>query len=98
MKLIKLSNEYLKFMIKSYHDDHIRSFTFDQFKSLHSELDDNFISDALYKLRSDGLIFISSYDNVPLLVNLKVSAITNMEEDTLLKKGYNVIKEIKSWF
>lgn len=55
MKLNSLKSEFLKYMVKSYAKDHKRIFTFESFKSLYPELDDDFISDALFTLDEDGL-------------------------------------------
>ena len=97
MKLTDLSSEYLKFMVKTYSDTHKNVFQFEQFKELHPNLDIPFMSDAIYLLEKDGFVAISSYDNVPYFVRLDVSAIRDTEENTLIKKGYAIAKEIKSW-
>ena len=55
MKLNNLKSQFLKYMVKSYAKDHKRVFTFESFKSLYPELDDDFISDALFTLDEDGL-------------------------------------------
>lgn len=97
MKLTELSSEYLKFMVKTYSDTHKKVFQFDQFKELHPNLDIPFMSDALYLLKKDGFVQIRSFDNVPYWVHLDVNAIRDAEENTLIKKGYAIAKEIKSW-
>ena len=58
MKLNNLKSEFLKYMVKSYTKDHKRVFTFESFKSLYPELDDDFISDALFALDEDGLVHV----------------------------------------
>lgn len=98
MKLSKLSNDLLRYMAKSYADDHNRTFSFSTFKSLYPDLDDSFISDALYLLKHDGFVSVFSADNVAYITTLLPSAIRDVEEDTLIKKGYTAIKEIRSWF
>ena len=75
MKLNSLKSEFLKYMVKSYAKDHKRIFTFESFKSLYPELDD----DIAYE------------------TTLLPNAICSVEEDTLLRKGYSFIKEIRSW-
>ena len=98
MKLSKLSNDLLRYMAKSYAYNHKRIFAFSTFKSLYPELDDSFISDALYLLKDDGFVSIFSADNVAYTTTLLPSAIRDVEEDTFIKKGYTVLKEIRSWF
>lgn len=97
MKLTKLSNEFLEYMVKAYHDTHNKGFGFAQFKELHPDFDDEFISDALYLLQKDGFVSVFPADNIAYMVSLDVSAVRNAEENTLLKKGYDFAKEIKSW-
>ena len=98
MKLIKLSNELLKYMVKSYFDNHIKTCSFSTCKSLYPKIDDSFISDALYLLKNDGFVSIFPADDVAYITSLKLDAIRNSEEDTFLKKGYTVLKELHSWF
>lgn len=96
MKLTKLANELLKYMVKTYSDTHQRCFMFDTFKSMYSELDDDFISDALYLLEDDGFVSVLSAENVAYYTTLLPNAIRTVEEDTLIKKGYDVLKEIRT--
>lgn len=98
MKLSKLSNELLEHMAKSYIKDHKRTFSFSFFKTLYPELDDSFISDALQLLEHDGFVSVKFADNIALLTTLFPTAIRDVEDDTIIKKGYTVLKEIRSWF
>lgn len=98
MKLADLSNDLLRYMAKQYKLNRQKYFTFETFKTMYPDLDDDFISDALYLLRSDGLVSIQSAENVANTTFLNVRAIRSVEEDTLIKKGYHAIKEIRSWF
>lgn len=98
MKLNNLKSEFLKYMAKSYAKDHNRVFMFERFKSLHPELDDDFISDALYALKADGFVTVFDADDVAYETTLLPNAICAVEEDTLVKKGYSFVKEIRSWF
>lgn len=97
MKLIDLSSEYLKFMVKTYHDTHKKVFQFEELKELHPNLDIPFMSDAIALLEKDGLVKVRPYDNLPYWAHLDVTAIRDIEEKTLLSKGYAIAKEIKSW-
>lgn len=97
MKLITLSNNLLKHMVRSYSENHEKLFYFDQFKTLYPDLEDDFISDALYLLQHDGFIQVQSADDVAYYTVLKVNAVRDAEENTFLKKGYTVLKEIRSW-
>ena len=97
MKLSHLSSEFLKYMVKSYSGDHKRMFSFNTFKEMHPDLDDEFISDALYLLQNDGLVIVHSADNVAYMTTLLPNAVRDIEEDTFIKKGYLFLKEIKSF-
>ncbi len=97
MKLNNLKSEFLKYMVKSYAKNHVRIFTFESFKSLYPELDDDFISDALFALDEDGFVHVFNADDVAYEATLLPNAICSVEEDTLLRKGYSFIKEIRSW-
>ena len=97
MKLSKLSNDLLRYMAKVYSDTHKRTFAFSTFKDLYPDLDDSFISDALYLLENDGFVSVFSADDVAYSTTLLPSAIRDVEEDTFIKKGYHVLKEIRSW-
>lgn len=85
-------------MAKKYAEDHERIFAFSTFKALYPDLDDAFISDALYLLEHDGFVSVFPADNVAYTTTLHPSAIRDVEEDTFVKKGYTVLKEIRSWF
>lgn len=97
VKLNSLKSEFLKYMMKSYAKDHERIFTFESFKSLYPELDDDFISDALFTLDEDGFVHVYKADDIAYETTLLPNAICSVEEDTLLRKGYSFIKEIRSW-
>lgn len=64
MKLNSLKSEFLKYMIKSYAKDHKRVFAFESFKYLYPELDDDFISDALFALDEDGFVHVYKADDI----------------------------------
>ena len=98
MKLTKLSNELLGYMVKTYRATHNKGFDFTQFKNLHPNLDDEFISDALYLLQEKGFVQVSPFDGKAYFTCLDVSAIDNAENNSAFKKFYQLAKEIKSWF
>lgn len=96
MKVTNLASEFLKFMVENYHDNFRKAFSFDQFKALHPDLNDSLISDALALLAKDGFVRVSSYNNIAAIVYLDVVAVQSVEEDTLLRKGYILVKELLS--
>ena len=52
---------------------------------------------AIRKLDHDGLLTVLYGDNAPVNVGLKAAAVENHDENTLIKKGYRVLKEIRDW-
>lgn len=98
MTLTKLANSYLEYMIKEYSKTHERTFSnFDKFLSLHPDEDKEFICDAFRLLAKDGFVKNSWFDNVPYFVTLQIDAIVHAEENTNLRKMYNILKEIREW-
>jgi hypothetical protein len=52
---------------------------------------------AIRKLDHDGLLSVSYGDDKPDNLGLRAASIENHDENTLLKKGYRVLKEIRDW-
>lgn len=98
MRLNKFSSQLLKYMVKCFHDDGKDCFNYDDFVKKFPNAKDHELKAALYNIEHDDLISIKSYSNRPELTFLKVNAIIQIEEDTLVKKGYDLVKEIKSFF
>lgn len=96
MKLNKLKSELLKLMLHSYFEHHIRVFNFDFFKKEYPNLNDEFISDALSAIQNDNFANIFFADGIAYSTTLLIDAIIQEEENTLIRKGYMLVKEIYS--
>lgn len=96
MKLISLSEKLLKYMVTEYKNHGQEMFFSDTFKALCSDETECFISKALYLLQDNKFVSIFPVNDVPLVTTLRPNIIANCEENTMLKKGYTAIKEIKS--
>ncbi|RBP89356.1 hypothetical protein DFO70_1113 [Cytobacillus firmus] len=96
MKLISLSEKLLKYMVTEYKKTGKEVFTFEKIQNELPEIEEHFLNKSLFKLKSDGLIKIFEADNIAYTSTLLPQAIIHVEENTLLKKGYTAIKEIKS--
>ena len=96
MKLQKIADLSLKNMIITYHDTNRTRFDMDLFTTLFTEETQDHITNALQVLESDGLVDVFIADTIAYMTTLHPSAIRDFEEDTLLKKGYKCIKEIRS--
>lgn len=97
MKLASLSEKLLKHMVKEYKSTGKDLFSLEVFKKLCPSETDDYLSKALYLLQSDDLVKVFTAENVADSTVLKPNGIRNADENTLLKKGYLTIKEIKSW-
>ena len=96
MKLISLSEKLLKLMVTEYKKNGTTHFDFKYFKEQYPDETDDFISNAIYALQDDNFVSVLRADNVAYMSTLNPSGIVSCEENTLLKKGYSIIKEIKS--
>ena len=96
MKIIKISSILLKYMVEDFHNTGNDTFIFSVLSEKFFNFKEYEIINALYLLSDDNLISISSYDNQPSIIFLSVKSISKIEQETLIKKGYDFIKEIKS--
>ena len=96
MKLISLSEKILKFMVHEYADRGTQCFSFETMLKEFPGYDNVFLSNAIYLLQKDGFVSVTDGDDVAYVTNLLPEGIRNREEDTLLKKGYTILKEIKT--
>jgi len=95
MKITKLAEKILLMMVKEYKNSEKETFTFDNFETCFSnEMQDHLIK-SIYLLKSDGFVNVLDADDKPSFTTLLPSAIRQVEEDTLLKKGYSLVKQIK---
>lgn len=53
---------------------------------------------AIRMLDSDGLLSVHYSNNEPCEIALKIQSIQECDENTMLKKGYRFVKEIRDWF
>ncbi|AIW83122.1 lactate permease [Bacillus mycoides] len=97
MKLINLSEKLLRHMVTVHKKQGVDIFTFEQLKVLHPNETDDFISKAIYTLKNDGFVTVFIAEGRPQRIVLLPNGIINCEENTLLKRGYKTLKEIKSW-
>jgi len=79
-----------------YKENGRETFDFETFENHFSDVKQALLNKALYNLQSDGLISIFPADNVAYHSTLLPQAIIEVEENTMLKKGYTIFKEIRS--
>ncbi|TKI95065.1 lactate permease [Bacillus wiedmannii] len=97
MKMTKLSEKLLKYMVVEYKNHGTDMFSFETFKDLHPNETDDFISKALYRLRDEDLVSVYAADNVAYNTVLLPQGIAYCEENNFLKNGYKIVKEARSW-
>lgn len=56
----------------------------------------DYLSKIMYSLQNDGFVEVIPADNCAYVSELLVDGIIHCEENTLLKKGYSVLKELKT--
>lgn len=96
MKLIKLSEQILKFSVKKYKDTLNDYIDFDWIKEQFPDQPEEYLLKAVGLLVEDGFVYAFECDNTISFINVRPEAIRSIEENTLLRKGYSIIKEIKS--
>lgn len=96
MKLQKIADKSLKAMVNSYHESERDRFDMDFFLLLFPDETQKHITDALMVLEHDGLVSVFDADTIAYMTTLLPFAIRDCEENTMLRKGYECIKEIKS--
>lgn len=85
-------------MVERFHEDGKDCFNYVELLKTFPNVKKHELKSALYNLQSDHLVSIDSYDNEPSITILDVKAISKIDEDTLMKKGYTLAKEIYSFF
>lgn len=95
MKLQKMADTALKSMVKSYSESGNTIFSIEYFLPIFPDATKEHITDALYLLDHDSMVSVFPADGIAYTVSLNPSGIRDCEEKTLLKKGYQCIKEIR---
>ena len=96
MKLISLSEKILKFLVLTYKSTSNTCIDFDIVKNQFPHENEDFLIQAVALLKNDGFVHIFEADNTIYDITILPEAIRNVEEDTFIKKGYSIIKEIVS--
>ncbi len=96
MKLVTLSEQILKFVVSSYKESLNDYIDFDLIKEYFSEHNENYLVKATSLLEQDGFVSTFEADNTILHIILLPESIRNVEENTFIKKGYTILKEIRN--
>lgn len=97
MKLSKLSDSCLKLMFNEYKNSGRTFFVFSFFTYNFPNENIDSVGDALRLLANDKLVKNSYGDDNPDTIQLELTTIRDIENDSKLMKVYSVLKEIKDW-
>lgn len=95
MERNKIAEKLLKYMVAENKAKDRECFKMDELKSLFLNQDFAHIGNALSLLKNDGFILLQSANNDGSTAVLRSAAIRHIDEDTVIEKGYAIIKEIK---
>jgi len=95
LKTIKLADKLLLHLVKELKASNRQVFDFDSIQSAFPDQHSDSLVQAISLLEDDGFVNVLYADNIPYIITLRPAAIRHIEENTLLKKGYTLAKQIK---
>ena len=95
MKITKLADKLLLWFVKELKDSGKQFFDFDYIQQAFQDYPEESLIQAIYLLKNDGFVNTLNADDMPSITTVLPTAIRQVEENTLLKKGYNLAKQIK---
>lgn len=98
MKITSIADKLMQYMVKQVVNTGHEYFDLDSLADEFSDIPRHQIILAVRMLESDKLLFTKEYDDEPSIIRINVNAIRKAETDTLLKKGYSFLKEVRQWF
>lgn len=97
MKTTKIANKIIAFMYRDFMETGNEFSCADKLVSLFPDEPPHLLYAAIRLLDSDGLLSVSYCDDEPSEIALNVQTIRQCDEETMLKKGYDFVKELRSW-
>lgn len=95
MKITKLADKLLFWFVKEFEDSGREFFDFVYIQQAFQNHPEQSLIQAIYLLSGDGLIKTIDADDIPSTTILLPAAIRQVEENSFLKKGYKLAKQIK---
>lgn len=98
MKMSQLADKILHDMVKDFID------TGNEFSSGETLLEKfpdekkHIVFGAVGLLETDGFVTVCYGDDEPNTIGLNMIAVRNCDENSFIKKGYTLLKEVRSWF
>ncbi|MHB1153534.1 MAG: hypothetical protein ACYCWE_21075 [Eubacteriales bacterium] len=93
----QLADKILHDMVKDFVKTGNEFSSADFFIKQYPNEDKHIVYGAIRLLDNDGFVAVSYGDNEPDEIILNMNAIRKCDEDTFIKKGYILLKEIRSW-
>ena len=97
MKATKIADKIIKSMYREFLSTGNDSSSINTMIQKFPDVPEHILCMAVKMLGIDGLLSVRYADNKPDQFVLNVLAIQQCDENTILKKGYKFIKEIRSW-
>lgn len=98
MKTTRLADKVLVHLVKHYKATKGSAYTtFDIVTEHFTDIEEYQLADAVRLLSADGFLQIIGYDDKPGTIIINISALRQTEENTFIKKGYAVFREIMSF-
>lgn len=97
MTITKIANKTIVKCVKDFYDSATEIFSAETVLSWFPDTPAHQVYAAIRMLGSEGLLNVSYADNEPYVFSLKLNAIRQCDEETWIKKGYDFVKEVKSW-
>lgn len=97
MKVQRIADKIITHFYKVFLESGNSIFTATQCQALFPDIEQHLIYAAIRQLDHDDLISVLYGDNEPDCIALKISAIEFCENNTLLQKGYRLLKEARDW-
>lgn len=97
MKTSKIADKIIKIMYRDFVETGNIFSCGDEIVSQFPDEPRHIVFSAIKMLGTDGFLNVSYADDEPNNIALNTSAIQQCDENTMLKKGYAFVKEIRSW-
>jgi hypothetical protein len=94
LKITKLANKLLLWFVKEFKDTNKQFYDFENIRHAFPDHSEESLIQAIYLLKNNGFVNTLDADDIPYITTVLPDAIRQVEENTLLKKGYNFVKKI----
>lgn len=97
MKLSKIANDILQFLLREYHEKNTKKFSFESIQENFPQCDATILQDACSLLDEDKIIHTAWASGKIYCMSINLQAIRDSEKNTALLETYKVLKEIREW-